>query len=81
MIYKSPRLPPAELSFGSQSPDAGIKFWYSAAGGRMIESKDDNSELRRGFNTMKLQRMRSAQNNGRAAEIHRNLRWIWGLES
>lgn len=40
----------------------------------MIESKDDNSELRRGFNTMKLQRMRSAQNNGRAAEIHRNLR-------
>lgn len=32
----------------------------------MIESKDDNSELRRGFNTVKLRRMRGAENNGRA---------------
>lgn len=40
----------------------------------MIESKDDNSELRRGFNTIKLECRQSAENNGCGDEIHRNLR-------
>lgn len=40
----------------------------------MIESKDDNSDLKRGFNMIKLECSQSAENNECADEIHRNLR-------
>ena len=40
----------------------------------MIESKDDNSDLRRGFNTIKLECSQSAENNESTDEIRRNLR-------
>lgn len=40
----------------------------------MIESKDDNSELRRGFNTIKLECSQSTENNECGNEIHGNLR-------
>lgn len=40
----------------------------------MIESKDDNSDLKRGFNMIKLERSQSTENNECADEIHRNLR-------
>lgn len=75
MIYKSLQLPRLSLDSGSQSPDAGIKVLiFRKQAGRMIESKDDNSDLRRGFNTMKLECSQSAENNERGSEIHRNLR-------
>lgn len=40
----------------------------------MIEGKDDNSELRRGFNTIMPECSQSAQNNERSGEIQGNLR-------
>lgn len=40
----------------------------------MIEGKDDNSELRRGFNTIKPECSQSAQNNECGGKIHGNLR-------
>lgn len=40
----------------------------------MIESEDDNSDLRRGFNMIKLECSQSAENNECANEIRRNLR-------
>lgn len=40
----------------------------------MIESKDDNSDLRRGFNMIKLECGQSAENNECGNEIHGNLR-------
>ncbi len=40
----------------------------------MIESKDDNSDLRRGFNMIKRKCSQSAENNECANEIHRNRR-------
>lgn len=40
----------------------------------MIESKYDNSDLRRGFNMIKLECSQSAENNERTSEIHGNLR-------
>lgn len=74
MIYKSPQVPRLSFDTGSQSPDAGIKFGYSEPGRRMSESKDDNSELRRGFNMIKLECSWSAENNECGNEIHGNLR-------
>lgn len=55
MIYKSLQL--SRLSFDSRQPKSWCRdksFDIQKAGGRMIESKDDNSDLRRGFNTIKL---------------------------
>lgn len=40
----------------------------------MIECKDDNSDLRRGFNMIKLESSQSSENNECANEIHKNLR-------
>lgn len=40
----------------------------------MIEGKDDNSELRSGFNTMEPECSEGAENNECGNEIHRNLR-------
>lgn len=40
----------------------------------MTESKDDNSELRRGFNTIKPECSLSAENNECGNGIHRNRR-------
>lgn len=40
----------------------------------MIESKDDNSDLRGGFNTIKPECSPSAENNECSDEIHRKLR-------
>lgn len=40
----------------------------------MIESKGDNSDLRRGFNMIKPECSQSAENNECADKIQRNLR-------
>ncbi|KAF0042185.1 hypothetical protein F2P81_005717 [Scophthalmus maximus] len=45
----------------------------------MIESKGDNSHLRRGFNMMELECSLSAENNERTNEIHRNLEMNLGF--
>lgn len=75
MIYKSLQLPRLSFDSSCQSPDAGIKVLiFRKAGGRMIESKDDNSDRRSGFNTIKLECSQSAENNEGAEEIRRNLR-------
>lgn len=75
MIYKSLQLPRLSFDSGSQSPDAGMKVLiFRKAGGRMIESKDDNSDLRRGFNMIRLECSQSAENNECSNEIHENLR-------
>lgn len=47
MIHKSLQLQRLSVDSGCQGPDAGIQsFDIQKAGGRMIESKDDNSEAR-----------------------------------
>lgn len=40
----------------------------------MIEGKDDNSDLRRGFDMIKPECSQDAENNECTREIHRNLR-------